>query len=264
MTRPEFFNGQRLLLAGSRLGWLWALALLLALVLLIILYREERRLVTRGAGLFLISLRLAAAAALVLALFEPIVARSIVETQQGRVIVAVDVSESMSTIDLGRSAEDTEKLANVLKLEPGEAVARLSRREVVRRLIDGAASPIARLAAEHAVETVTFARETAAASLPALAESLKVPSQPGDPALLRTDWDRALARALESGSGQAPCIGVVLLTDGQRNAPPARDFSQRSSGGWRGARVPGADRLELAAARFGHRVDQGAGDRLSR
>ena len=222
MTSLDFFSGQRLLLAGSSLGWVWAVALLIALVLLVVLYREERRLVTRGAGLFLITLRLAAAAILVLALFEPIVARSFVETQKGRVVVAVDVSESMSTVDLGRSAENAAKLANVLGFAPGAAAAGLSRREVVRRLIDGPASPIGRLAAEHAVETVTFARETEAASLAALAESLKNPPKPGDPALLRTDWEPALSRALESGSGQAPFIGVVLLTDGQRNAAPSR------------------------------------------
>ena len=43
----EFFGGRRLLFAGSRLGWFWALALAAAVVLLVVLYREERRLVTR-------------------------------------------------------------------------------------------------------------------------------------------------------------------------------------------------------------------------
>jgi hypothetical protein len=222
MTGWDFFSGQRLLLAGSRLGWVWAVALLIAVVLLVVLYREERRLVTRGAGLFLISLRLAAAAALVLALFEPIAARSLVETQKGRVIVAVDVSESMSTVDPGRSPENAVKLAKVLGLAPGETVAGLSRRDVVRRLIEGTRSPMARLAAEHSVETVTFARETETASLAGLAESLKNRPTPPGPSLLRTDWEPALARALESGNGQAPCIGVVLLTDGQSNAAPVR------------------------------------------
>ncbi len=54
----EFLGGRRLLLAGSRLGWIWILALGAAVILLVVLYREERRLVTRRAGLFLLCLRL--------------------------------------------------------------------------------------------------------------------------------------------------------------------------------------------------------------
>ena len=54
----DLMGGRRLLLAGSRLGWIWVLALAIAIVLLIVLYREERRLVTRRAGVFLLSLRL--------------------------------------------------------------------------------------------------------------------------------------------------------------------------------------------------------------
>ena len=77
----EFF-GRRLLFAGSRLGWIWTLALAAALVLLVVLYREEPRLVTRRAGLVLLSLRLAAAVALVLTLFEPIAALTLVETER--------------------------------------------------------------------------------------------------------------------------------------------------------------------------------------
>ena len=184
MTSLDYVSGRRLLFAGSRLGWIWLVALLIAVVLLVVLYREERRLVSRRAGLFLIGLRLSAAAALVLALFEPIAARSLVETHRGRVIVAVDISESMSTVDRGRSAENGAKLAQVLGLAPGESVASLSRREVVRRLIDGPGSPVARVAAEHAVDAVTFARETTAASLMALADIAQESAQAGRPGAL--------------------------------------------------------------------------------
>ena len=95
----EFLGGRRLLLAGSRLGWFWILAVAAAVILLVVLYREERRLVTRRAGLFLLGLRLIAAAALAFALFDPIAARTLVETQRGRVIVAVDVSSSRRSSD---------------------------------------------------------------------------------------------------------------------------------------------------------------------
>ena len=215
----EFLGGRRLLLAGSRLGWFWILALAVAVILLVVLYREERRLVTRRAGLFLLCLRLIAAAALAFALFEPIAARTLIETQRGRVIVAVDVSESMTTVDVGRTSEQNAKLAQVLLLDRGDEAARLSRREVARRLIDGASSPVGKLEKEHTLDPVAFHRETAPASLVALAESLKSAVKAGDSSLLETDWTPVLARALQPGSTRQEVTGVVLLTDGRRNGP---------------------------------------------
>jgi hypothetical protein len=215
----EFLGGRRLLLAGSRLGWIWMLALAAAVVLLLVLYREERRLVTRRAGLFLLSLRLAAAASLAFALFEPIAARTLVETERGRVIVAVDVSESMTTVDPNRTSEQNAKLAQAVGLKSGAEVAKLSRREVARRLIDGESSPIGRLEEQHAVEAVAFARETAPASLMTLAKSLKTEAKAGDSSRLETDWEPALARALQPGSTHQSVSGVVLLTDGRQNGP---------------------------------------------
>ncbi len=215
----DFFAGRRLLLAGSRLGLVWTLVLAAAVILLLVLYREERRLVARRAGLFLLSLRMAAAAALGFALFEPIAERTLVETSRGRVLIAVDVSESMTTADADRTSEQREKLAAALALDRGADVSVLSRREVARRLIDGPTSPIARLAALHEVEALAFARETSPASLPALAESLKAPAKPGDTSLSETDWEPVLARALQPGSGHRAVTGVVLLTDGRRNGP---------------------------------------------
>jgi len=214
----DLFVGRRLMLAGSRLGWVWIAASMAALVLIIVLYREERRLISRRAGLFLLSLRLAAAAALGVALFEPIAARSFRETLRGRVIVAVDVSESMATADPGRTIDERRRLVKTLGLEPGSPVERLSRRDVARLLIEPNAS-ISRLAREHAIEAVTFARETAAASLPALAQALKNPARADDPSTQLTDWQPALAEALKAGAGAAPVLGVVLLTDGRQNAP---------------------------------------------
>ena len=86
-------------------------------------------------------------------------------------------------------------------------------------MIDGPASPIARLAADHEVEALAFARETAPASLPALAESLKIPAKTGDSSLSATDWEPVLARALQSDGSHATVTAVVLLTDGRRNGP---------------------------------------------
>src|SRR3954469_14915805 len=102
----DLFGGRRLLLAGSRLGWFWIAAGVTALVLLLWLYREERRLISRRAGIGLLGLRLLAATVLVLALFEPIAARTFRPVVKGRLIVAVDVSESRATADPGRPPEE--------------------------------------------------------------------------------------------------------------------------------------------------------------
>jgi hypothetical protein len=218
----DLFGGRRLLLAGSRLGGFWIAAGVLALVLLLVLYRAERRLVSRRAGLGLLALRLAAAAVLVLALFEPIAAQTFHTILKGRVVVAVDVSESMATADPDRPAEEGARLVRVLELSPGTALATLPRREVVRRLLEANNAPIARIAREHAASVYAFARETAPATLAGLAESLKHATRSDDPATLTTDWQPALDEALkETGShaDAAPVLGVVLLTDGRQNGP---------------------------------------------
>ncbi|MGP0064867.1 MAG: hypothetical protein ACLQGP_14870 [Isosphaeraceae bacterium] len=215
----DLFGGRRLVLAGYRLGGVWIAAGLVAIVVLWFLYRTERHLVSRRAGLFLLALRLAATVALVLALFEPIAARVFDESVRGRVIVAVDVSQSMETADPGRPADARRELAQALELSPGEPVEKISRREVARRLIDRKNAPIARLTDDHAVDAFAFARTTAPATLDALAESLKNPTKADDPSRRMTDWQPALAEALRSGESGAPVLGVVLVTDGRQNAP---------------------------------------------
>ncbi|MDR3638592.1 MAG: hypothetical protein P4L84_32605 [Isosphaeraceae bacterium] len=215
----DLAGGRRLLLAGGQLGWFWIGAGALALVLLLVLYREERHLVSRRAGLGLLSLRLLAAAVLVFALFEPIAARTLHETLKGRVLVAVDVSESMETADRARPAEDKSRLAATLRLSPGETLDNLPRREVARRLIEGSESPVAKLSREHAVEGYTFARDVARTTLPALAASLQSAPKPDDPALQTTDWRPVLDAALKEEAGGAPILGIVLLTDGRENGP---------------------------------------------
>ena len=215
----DLFGGWRLLLAGYRRGGIWLAAGVVALILLWILYRTERRLVSRRAGLGLLGLRFAAAAALVLALFEPIAARVFRETLRGRVIVAVNVSQSMETSDPGRPAEARRDLASLIEISPGEPIEGLSRREVVRRLLAAKNAPLARLAADHAVDAFAFARTTAPTNLAALAESLKNPPKIEDSSNRTTDWQPALAEALRVGEGGAPVLGVVLVTDGRQNAP---------------------------------------------
>ena len=77
---------------------------------------------------------------------------------------------------------------------------------------------MARIAAEHAVEVVAFAREAVPATLASLAETLRRPGPADDPSALTTDWEPALAKGL-GGPDDLPVVGIVLLTDGLRNAP---------------------------------------------
>ena len=242
-------GGRSLVLAGGGHGLLWLAAGAVSLVLLLFLYREERRLVSRPAGLGLVTLRLLAASALVAALFEPIAARTLSETVRGRVVIAVDASASMETADPSRPIADALRLASFLKMSPGEVIADLSRREVARRLIDsedsalgsfgktqdvGSAlgsfgktqdvgSALGSFGKTHDVRAATFARGVIASGpLANVAASLREPGRPDDPARLATDWTTSLAPAFE-GTDDAPVLGVVLITDGQANGKGARD-----------------------------------------
>ena len=198
--RIDLAGGGRLLLAGAGQAWVWLLLGAVVLVLLLVLYREERKLVSRRAGLMLLTLRLSAAGVLVFALFEPIAAWTRVETVRGKLVVAADSSESMSTID------------------PGRLDGR-SRREIARRLIDGEAAPLSKLAGDHDLATLAFAREgTPGGPLDALARSLGEPSRSDDPARLTSDPLSAFNLALNTPDDR-PVTGVVLLTDGRFNGP---------------------------------------------
>ena len=215
----DLFRGWRVLLAGSARGGLWLAAGLIAVILLWWLYRTERHLVSRRAGICLLALRLLAAVVLVVALFEPIAARVFDESLRGRVIVGIDISRSMETVDPSRPSEARQQLASVLGIRPGESLDDLTRREVVRRLIDGDNTPIARLTVDHSLAVFAFANRIAPASLKSLVEFLKDPPKAEDTARLVTDWQPLLAEGLRSGETGAPLIGVVLMTDGRQNAP---------------------------------------------
>src|SRR4051812_166402 len=129
--------GRRLILAGIRWGWLWLLVGAVALGLVLLLYRYERKLVSRRTGALLLGMRLMAALALVFALLEPIARTTYRESLRGRVILGVDLSESMGTAAPGRSGESRKALAKELNLSPAEPPESLSRREVARRLLQG-------------------------------------------------------------------------------------------------------------------------------
>ncbi|HVW02661.1 MAG TPA: hypothetical protein VHB77_20055, partial [Planctomycetaceae bacterium] len=70
-----------------------------AALLIVLLYRDEQRLVPRPVGLALLGLRVLAVATLFFVLLQPAFTWRLDEQRQGRIVVAVDASESMTTSD---------------------------------------------------------------------------------------------------------------------------------------------------------------------
>lgn len=213
--RFDRLNSRKLLLAGSDNVWLWLAIGAFALILLVVLYRNERQLVSQRAGLSLLGLRLLAALTLIVALFEPIATRTFRESLKGRVIVAVDNSNSMTTPDAGRPEDERKALATLLQLSPTDQLPSITRHEISRRLIS-ASGPLSKLTADHAVEALTFSRGITTGSLDEIGQLLEKPTQPSDTAF-ETDPNPALGRALSNS--EAPVLGVLLITDGRFNRP---------------------------------------------
>ena len=190
---------------GGVAGVPWWLLGLAAAVLLVLLYRAERRLVSRRAGAVLLVLRLLAAGLLASFLAEPTLTWTGRVALPGRVIVAVDVSDSMDTADP------------------------LPRREVVRRLLDDPGSPLMRLARDHALEFRSFARTASPATAAGLAGSLGKPGRGDDPA----PWcDRLAAR---------PGRGRTGLVRRRGSGPPGDGRAARHR--WEVPSVPIAGRI---------------------
>jgi hypothetical protein len=104
MRRRFLFN------ALGDTGWmvLLVLAVLAAGVCIWLLYRYERKLISRKLGWTLLALRLLTVAVVFVTLLEPVVTWTIDREKTGRVLLSVDVSDSMSTAD--RHADKAEKL----------------------------------------------------------------------------------------------------------------------------------------------------------
>ncbi len=90
---------------------------LVPLALILWLYRYELRLVTRWTATFLLGLRLAVLALLLLLVcLQPIYARTKTDGLPGRILVAVDRSDSMEIADPQRPPADKLRLARALQL----------------------------------------------------------------------------------------------------------------------------------------------------
>jgi hypothetical protein len=85
----------------SDLSWLLSFGLLavVAAGLILWLYSYERRLISRTLGWTLLTLRLAVVGLIFAALLEPVRVTEVDRERTGRILVSVDVSESMDTVD---------------------------------------------------------------------------------------------------------------------------------------------------------------------
>ncbi len=104
--------------AFANTGWFWfSLACcLVAAALIVTLLRYERRLVSRRVGLTLLSLRLSTIAVLFMTFLEPVVSSRLDRTKAGRIVVAVDVSESMTTSDRYASKSELLRWARAVEM----------------------------------------------------------------------------------------------------------------------------------------------------
>jgi hypothetical protein len=242
--------------------WFSLVVVLAAIVCVVMLMRYERRLVSRSVGYGLLALRVTVLALLFFTLMQPVLSWTLDRERTGRIVVAIDLSDSMETAD--RHASPVEKLrwaralgmiGNaqinsrldqwVADLEAGrtpqwvdeneesdpqrrqqliaarkenlkgifDEINRLSRREIVLRLLTQTSSPLlADLDKVGNVELVIFAGRSAAADEKTLSTFV------GKPPLTLLTSVSDLSQAFTGASVDEEAtkvLGVVLFTDGR-------------------------------------------------
>jgi hypothetical protein len=121
---PTTMPQRQFVLHGAKeTGWFLflVLAVAAAVVCIALLYRYERRLVSRPLGFGLLTLRLLAVLVVFATLLEPVLTWSIDREKTGRVVVAVDVSQSMETADKHASPAEKLRLVRALGMQGNEA-----------------------------------------------------------------------------------------------------------------------------------------------
>ncbi|MEX1095215.1 MAG: hypothetical protein WED34_04150 [Planctomycetales bacterium] len=118
---------RRLVFQGGESTWWLALCVAAALVaagLIVTLMRYERKLVPRTTGYVLLGLRLVVLAVLFFTLLQPELIWTLDRSQTGRTLVAVDLSDSMSTADNHATPMEKLRWARALGMIGNEANAR--------------------------------------------------------------------------------------------------------------------------------------------
>ncbi|MDZ4688164.1 MAG: hypothetical protein SH850_24075, partial [Planctomycetaceae bacterium] len=244
---PEGF-APRLAFPGAESAWAvgHAVAVILALVLIWRLLRWERELVPARVGWTLLGLRLSCLVVVLLTLFRPTWAWVVSREETGRVVVAVDVSDSMFTTDPQASTRERLGWAvglgwldrSVMPADPPadasapmgppdgvdarvwsdvvERMRTVSRAELARRLlVDGRRPLVKDLESLGPVDLAWFSGVSQPLSAKRLTPPLEVP--PADVLPESTRLEAAL-RAAAAVAAEGHVLGVVLLTDGRDTA----------------------------------------------
>ena len=109
-------------LNGGSQSLLWGGSAALAAVLILLLYQTERKLVSAGVGLILLLFRLLVVVLVFLTLLEPVLTQSQQKNASARILVGVDLSESMSTVDTHASEAEKLRWARALELIGNPAI----------------------------------------------------------------------------------------------------------------------------------------------
>ena len=118
---------RELIFQATESPWWFALTLVMlatAIALIVTLIRYERRLVPPAVGRSLLLLRLAVLLLLGLALAEPVISWSRDRTRTGRILVAIDLSDSMDMTDRHASRADKLRWARALDMVGNPAIDR--------------------------------------------------------------------------------------------------------------------------------------------
>ena len=100
----------------------------LTLVLIVTLLRYERRLVSRSVGNWLLGLRVSVLAVVLMTLLQPVLSWTRDESRAGRILIGVDVSDSMATTDVHAMRSEKLRWARGLGMIGNAAIdARLDR-----------------------------------------------------------------------------------------------------------------------------------------
>ncbi len=244
-------------------GWLQvvlaALGLSLTGGLLVWLYSYEARLVRPSRALGLLALRGVVLALLWLVALQPVISRPASETVAGRVLIAIDRSDSMSISDPQRDNSVKLNLARGLGLasdicqddeldgwikqyaERGsvrfaqsavgeterarhnQVISRIdafTRLQLAQQVLSGdRVKLISELGKRHKLEIVGFSQQSGQLTPEEVAAL--VPAKAGESNSAFTNLRLPLVRALEhSGPDTGKVLGIVLLTDGQHNWGP--------------------------------------------
>jgi hypothetical protein len=229
--------------------------------LLVWLYSNELKLVRLPTALSLLVLRAVALALLWFICLQPVISRPSSEKIDGRVLIALDRSDSTGIPDPQRDPIDKLRLARGLgvvrdivsdeqldrwindlsehgKVDPSSSndqtefsryeqvcarIDSMTRLQVGQQVLVGpSVNLIKELSSRHGVEVVGFSQEVGELSAEEIAALPPTLSDPAKAAF--TDLRLPLMRALDrSGAEHGKVLGVVLLTDGQHNwgPPPA-------------------------------------------